>query len=550
LIQEVFMRSGKLIVLLSGEICTGKSKLCENLERQFGFKILKTKDALKQIASERKRKLGKDRVALQKLGESLDKETEGTWVRDFFQREVLDNEKVVIDATRILTQIDAFRKSYGHSVFHVHLMAAPDELKKRFLRRKDIDDTDANLSNLYEKIKADRTEKQVNSLEKKADIVIDTGRNKPEDVLIRVCGFLKVLPPINNQLVDVLVGGQFGSEGKGQIAAYLAPNYDCLVRVGGPNAGHKVYAEPEPHVFHIIPSGSVKNAKAKLIIGPGAVISKEVILDEIKRFNIYEADRLLIDANATIITEGDKKYEEKHSRIGSTAQGVGKATADNILKRIKEIDKHKAKHCKELKQYIGSSHEQLEKLFAHNKKILLEGTQGTHLSIYHGIYPYVTSRDTTAGGCLAEAGIAINRVRKIIMVARTYPIRVQSPLNGTSGDFQSDEISLEEIQKRSGVPLDELTKTEMTSTTKKKRRIAEFSWALFRKACELNSPTDIALTFADYITYKNQEARRYDQLSPETMKLIEGIERCAGVPVSLISTRFSYRSIIDKRNWI
>jgi len=240
----------------------------------------------------------------------------------------------------------------------------------------------------------------------------------------------------------------------------------------------------------------------------------------------------------------------KNNKIGSTGQGVGKATAENILKRIKEIDKHKAKHSKELKQYIGSSHEYLERLFTQNKKILLEGTQGTHLSLHHGLYPYVTSRDTTAGGCLAEAGIAINRVRKIIMVARTYPIRVQSPLNGTSGDFQSEEITLEEIYRRSGVPLDELNKTETTTTTKKKRRIAEFSWSLFRKACELNSPTDIALTFVDYITHTNQQARRFDQLSPETTKLIEEIERCAGIPVSLIATRFSYRSIIDRRNWI
>lgn len=544
------MRNEKLIVLLSGEICTGKSKLCESLEQNFGFTILKSKEALKQIASERNKHLKEGRISLQRLGESLDKETEGTWLRDFFQREILDNDRVVIDASRLLSQIDAFRQAYGHRVFHIHLEASAAELQKRYLVRKDVDDTEEKLLALYAKVKADKTEKQVNTLEKKADIVINTERNKPADVFIRVCGFLKILSPINNQLVDVLIGGQFGSEGKGQVAAYLAPAYDCLVRVGGPNAGHKVYAEPQPHVFHILPSGCVKNAKAKLIIGPGAVITKEGILDEIKRFNIYESDRLLIDSNVTIISSADMKYEEKNSKIGSTKQGVGKATAENILNRIKGIDKYKAKNCTELKQYIGSSHDEFEKLFTQNKKILLEGTQGTHLSLHHGLYPYVTSRDTTAGGCLAEAGFAINRIRKIIMVARTYPIRVQSPLGGTSGDFQSDEISIEEVARRSGVPLSELGKTETTSTTQKPRRIAEFSWSLFRKACELNSPTDIALTFVDYITYKNQEARRYDQLSLETTKFIEEVERCAGVPVSLIATRFSYRSIIDRRNWV
>ncbi|WP_207516095.1 adenylosuccinate synthetase [Longitalea luteola] len=544
------MRNGKLIVLLSGEICSGKSKLCDNLEHHFGFKILKSKEALQQISIERNRTLKSGRIPLQKIGEQLDKDSGGAWLRNFFQSDILHLDRLVIDAVRIFEQIDAFRQAYGHRVIHIHLQASPEELKNRFLNRNEINDTKKNLLELYEKVKKDKTEKQVNSLEKKADLVVNTERNKPEDVLTRVAGFLKILPPIDNKLVDVLVGGQFGSEGKGQIAAYLAPNYDCLVRVGGPNAGHKVYAEPEPHVFHILPSGSVKNTKTKLIIGPGAVISKEVLLDEIKKFNIHEADRLLIDANATVITDSDKEYEKKHSKIGSTAQGVGKATAENILKRLRNLDKHKAKNCKELKQYIGSSHTELEKLFNSDKKILLEGTQGTHLSLHHGLYPYVTSRDTTAGGCLAEAGIAINRVRKIILVTRTYPIRVQSPSNGTSGHFYSDELTLEEIYKRSGVPLDELKKTEMTSTTKKQRRIAEFSWSLFRKSCELNSPTDIALTFSDYISHKNQEARRYDQLSPATTSFIDELERCAGVSVSLIATRFSYRSIIDRRNWI
>ncbi|MHA4847181.1 adenylosuccinate synthetase [Flavitalea antarctica] len=544
------MKNDKIIVLLSGEICSGKSQLSDQLEKRLGFKILKTKDALKTIAQERNKNLKEGRQHLQSLGESLDNESKGTWVRDFFQSEILNSERVVIDSLRISSQIDSFRHSYGHSVVHVHLKSSPEELKQRYLHRQDVDGSEGELLALYKKIKSDRTEKQVNTLEPKADIVVNTERNKLEDVLIRVAGFLKILPPINNQLVDVIVGGQFGSEGKGQISAYLSTNYDCLVRVGGPNAGHKVFAEPNPHVFHILPSGTVKNPKAKIIVGPGAVISKEVLLREIKEFNIEDPKRLLIDSNVTIISEQDIAYERKMSKIGSTAQGVGSATAGNLLVRLQEKDQHKAKNCKELTQYLGSSHEELEKLLSANKKILLEGTQGTLLSLHHGFYPYVTSRDTTAGGCLAEAGIAINRVRKIIMVTRTYPIRVQSPEDGTSGEFQSDEITFEEIHRRSGVPLQELERTEMTTTTKKKRRIAEFSWSLYRKACELNSPTDIALTFADYLDYSNQGARRFDQLSAKTTQFIEEIERCSGRPVSLIATRFSYRSIIDRRNWV
>lgn len=104
---------------------------------------------------------------------------------------------------------------------------------------------------------------------------------------------------------------------------------------------------------------------------------------------------------------------------------------------------------------------------------MLEGTQGTGLSLYHGPYPYVTSRDTTVAGCLADAGISPSRVRKVIMVCRTYPIRVESPSGKTSGPM-SREIDWKEVSRRSGVPESELREAEVTSTTKRKRRVSEF----------------------------------------------------------------------------
>jgi adenylosuccinate synthase len=109
---------------------------------------------------------------------------------------------------------------------------------------------------------------------------------------------------------------------------------------------------------------------------------------------------------------------------------------------------------------------------------------------------------------------------------------------------------MEEIANRSGKSASDLLSKEIKTTTKRPRRIAEFSWSLFRKACELNSPTDIALTFTDYISVKNEEARRYENLTPKTWQFIEKIERCSGVKVSLIGTQFDFRSVIDRRNWI
>jgi adenylosuccinate synthase len=210
-----------------------------------------------------------------------------------------------------------------------------------------------------------------------------------------------------------------------------------------------------------------------------------------------------------------------------------------------------AKDIDKLKPYVRPAHDVIEAACRQQRRVLLEGTQGTGLSLYHGPYPHVTSRDTTVAGCLAEAGISPSRVRKVVMVCRTYPIRVQDPdgEGGKTSGPMSQEITLPEIERRSGIALTKLQKTETTSTTKRRRRICEFDWVLLKKAAELNAPTDIALTFVDYVSAENEKARRFEQLTSETLRFIQEIERVAEAPVSLIATRFHHRSIIDRRTW-
>jgi len=134
------------------------------------------------------------------------------------------------------------------------------------------------------------------------------------------------------------------------------------------------------------------------------------------------------------------------------------------------------------------------------------------------------------------------------MVCRTYPIRVQNPERSTSGRL-SQEVSWKIVSERSKIKLERLVESEKTSTTNRSRRVGEFDWALLRKASAINGPTDIALTFADYLDRRNEEARRYEQLRAETIRFIEEIEQVAAAPVSLISTRFDFRSVIDRRYW-
>lgn len=550
-----------LILILTGPIASGKSELTAALEQRFGFYTLKTNELLKDLAAQQ---FEQTRGSLQAFGEALDTRTKGAWVRDGLTNliDTLPAESmVVVDSARIAGQIDFIRAAFGLRVLHAHLTAPPDVLERRFKRPRTKAFREAHS---YDEAKRDPTEQQVETLAEVADIVIDTKRSSASDVVVRVASHLGLYGREYSRLVDVLVGGEYGSEGKGHIVSYLAREYDILIRVGGPNAGHKVISPP--YTFHQLPSGT-RASEANLIIGPGAVIGVPGLMKEIGDCQV-DTKRLAIDPQAMIIEDADKIAEGALvEEIASTGQGVGYATARRIIGRgsyadpsgrpatnrsgrIERVPVRLAKDVKELAPFIRSTYEELERAFSEGKKIFLEGTQGTGLSIYHGLYPHVTSRDTTVAGCLAEAGISPSRVRKVVMVCRTYPIRVgDAPRTGKTSGPMAQEISLAEISRRSGIPLHKLTKTERTSTTNRKRRISEFDWSLIRKAASLNAPTDIALSFVDYLDAKNENARRFDQLTEETIRFIEEVERVTTAPVSLISTRFHPRSIIDRRTW-
>jgi adenylosuccinate synthase len=313
--------------------------------------------------------------------------------------------------------------------------------------------------------------------------------------------------------------------------------------VGGPNAGHTVFEDP-PYVHHQLPSGT-RRCEAQLVIGPGAVLDVGKLLNEIAQCGV-SINRLSIDPQCMTIARSDVRWEMKHLRrsISSTAQGGGRAAARRMLRAGATPHVRLARDVKAIAPYVRDTQRVLEQAYQRGNRILLEGTQGSGLSLYHGSYPYVTSRDTTVGGCLAEAGIAPSRIRKIIMVCRTYPIRVGGP----SGDMAA-EISWAEVGRRSGYSANRLRRAERTSTTRRRRRVGEFDWALLRKAASLNGPTDIALTFTDYIDRRNERARRFEQLTADTIRFIEEVERVTAASVSLVSTRFAYRSIIDRRSW-
>ena len=203
-----------------------------------------------------------------------------------------------------------------------------------------------------------------------------------------------------------------------------------------------------------------------------------------------------------------------------------------------------AKDAPELSPYVRDAATVLYDARHRGGRIFIEGTQGTGLSILHGSYPHVTSRDTTVSTLLAEVGVPPQLLRKVIAAFRTYPIRV----GGESGPM-GREITWADVAQRSGLPAEELSAAELGSVSGNPRRVAEFSWAQLQRSAWLNGATDLALTFADYLDAKNRAARRFEQLSPETTEFISEMETVAGARVSLISVGFDGHAPIDRRLW-
>jgi len=344
------------IVVLSGPIGAGKSSLSQNLSARHGALTIKTRDLIKQQLP----KVKDERGALQRAGEKLDRADGGRWVKDalvrFIERMQTGSTAsglFVIDSARIPGQIKAIREAYGTAVHHIHLIAAEEELKKRYAQRT----SKTQEFSSYADVRRSRTEKNIGEVAGLADIVVATDRCTPDAVLVRATALLGLYPRSITPLVDVLVGGQYGSEGKGNIVGHIAPEYDLFVRVGGPNAGHKVYAEPQPEAYFHLPSGSGRAPNAQLLLGPGAVLYPPKLREELATHRI-EVERLTIDPQAMIIEEDDRKLEaEALNSISSTAQGVGSASARKIMGRGGKLEPlvRLAKDIDELKPYIRDS---------------------------------------------------------------------------------------------------------------------------------------------------------------------------------------------------
>jgi adenylosuccinate synthase len=349
---------------------------------------------------------------------------------------------------------------------------------------------------------------------------------------------------------NLVVDGQFGSTGKGKIAAFLAKNFtpDFVSTTNGPNAGHVAVCGDRSFTSKILPAAAIHAGlnHTKYVIGAGALFSVDRLNKEIEENNLPR-DRVIIHPRAMVVTEDHAATERSVTKhVASTMQGTAAAAVDKIMRR----DGVKlARDYPEIADMIMKEHmasfivEQMDQ----GARWLHEGSQGYSLGINHGhSYPFCTSRECTAAQMMSDMGVPPQSIGNIIMVIRPYPIRVGNVVEdgkqvGYSGDVYNDqkEITWEDVASSAGAP-SEVMAGELTTVTKRLRRVFSFSDEQLKQACVVNGTTHIVLNFANYIDWSCHElgggAEAYNELSQPIKDFVQRIESVSGVPVALIGT--------------
>jgi len=340
----------------------------------------------------------------------------------------------------------------------------------------------------------------------------------------------------------VLVGSQWGDEGKGKITDFLAEKADCVVRYqGGSNAGHTVEVASEKFMLHLIPSG-ILYPKTTCIIGNGVVVDMGEVLTELKGLQERGIDtsNLRISSRAQVVMPYHKEIdaiEDQCKKIGTTKRGIGPAYEDKISRtgfricdlfdpgfkerfaqemerknlllqkiydapgfEIEAIYAELMDQAARLQKYVADTSLLVNQAIKEGKKVLFEGAQGTLLDIDHGTYPYVTSSYPTSGGACIGAGVGPTNISRVIGVVKAYTTRVgegpfPTELNDANGEL---------LRSRGA---------EFGTTTGRARRCGWLDAVILRYAARINGLTDLAITKLDvldtFATIKICVAYRY-----------------------------------------
>jgi adenylosuccinate synthase len=332
--------------------------------------------------------------------------------------------------------------------------------------------------------------------------------------------------------VSIVVGGQFGSEGKGKIALEIVRRdrtVAAAVRVGGTNSGHTAIAfDGQTYALRQLPAASVDRS-VSVILPPGSYIDVEIFTEEVRRLG-FGPGQIAVSPMARIITGEHKAWERSadlRGAIGSTQSGTGAAVMAMTARGATPFSLRcvHAEEIRELQPFLKDTGLALRRLLNARKRVVVEGTQGFGLSILQGGYwPKATSRDTTAAGFLAEAGLSPLDVDDVTLVIRCHPIRVA----GASGPLPG-ETSWERIAREAGLN-DDIR--EFATVSANVRRVGCFDREIVCRAIQANQPSRIVLNHLDYV----DPQVRGGSLSAKARLFVEKIEAEIGRKVDWLGT--------------
>lgn len=325
------------------------------------------------------------------------------------------------------------------------------------------------------------------------------------------------------QSLKLIIDTQFGSTGKGAIADYIAAegNFDTVFTSWASNAGHtSVLPDGTTCVRKMLANSAISEKVRRVVLGPGSLIDASVLLKELEETKKSRKTdfRLVIHPHAAVITEQNRAEEADFHAIGSTKSGVGASMIQRIKRNPDNQNVAKVALLGTDLQNFVYTQEEFNNVVDSARNSLIEGAQGYGLSLYHGHYPYVTSRDVTTHQMLADAGIPFRAVWSPTVVGsmRTFPIRVANRYDasgkqiGYSGPCHPDQYEMDWKKDFNKEP-------ELTTVTKLPRRIFSFSMMQAEDAVRMNGVSEIYLNFCNYI--ESDEA---------LLALIESIDAMAG----------------------
>lgn len=349
--------------------------------------------------------------------------------------------------------------------------------------------------------------------------------------------------------VDVVVGVFYGDEGKGQVAKYMADKaskdgspYRWSARVGAQNAEHRIIHGACDLTCRVFPSACAFRRDIVTVLGAGHCFMPEHFFREAVHLGI-DMDNVRVDPHAMWLKASHAKDNlDVANARGSTGWGVGAAIAEKVRR---DPETKLIGDCEEMRVALKNRFTDvpywIQGVYGPG---LVEGSQGTMLSLDHGHYPYCTSKNVTAPAVCAELGIGLKRVRSVVGVARLVMMRVPGPSGPTGGT----EISFDEVESRTGMRIPQSKRSQSDASlwdSRTDERLFDMSIGEIHRSHILNNFDKIAVTFADYHRAGNYRATEWDQLHPETQSAIKEIEQHIA-PVFLIRTGQGEHDFIER----